>query len=109
MTESTEIRLAAERTALSWRRTCLGCVIVDLLLLRLVVEEGWDPAALLPGTACLVLLSVAALGYRRSRRLRLRLGAAGSAAVTIGSVTVAMMVAALVIVGYAVVHPGPPG
>ncbi|MGW0005038.1 DUF202 domain-containing protein [Nocardia grenadensis] len=107
MTEPSEVGLAAERTALSWRRTCLGCLIVDLLLLRLVVEEGWDPAALLPGTAGLVLLSVAALGYRRSRRLRL--GAAGSAAATIGSVTVAMMVAALVIVGYALVHPGPPG
>ncbi|MGW6336313.1 DUF202 domain-containing protein [Nocardia rhamnosiphila] len=107
MTESTETRLAAERTALSWRRTCLGCLVVDLLLLRLVLEEGWDPAALLPGIACLVLLSVAALGYRRSRRLRL--GAAGAAAATIGSVTVAMAVAALVIIGYAVVHPGPPG
>lgn len=107
MTESTETQLAAERTALSWRRTCLGCLIVALLLLRLVVEQGWDPAAVLPGIACLVLLTVAALGYRRNRRLRL--GAAGSAAATIGSVTVAMTVAALVIVGYAVVHPGPPG
>lgn len=107
MTESTEIRLAAERTALSWRRTCLGCLVVDLLLLRLVLEEGWDPAALLPGSACLVLLSVAALGYRRSRRLRL--GAAGAAVATIGSVTLAMAVVALVMVGYAVVHPGPPG
>ncbi|MEV3962362.1 DUF202 domain-containing protein [Nocardia sp. NPDC050193] len=107
MTEPTETQLAAERTALSWRRTCLGCLIVDLLLLRLVVEAGWDPAALLPGIACLVLLTVAALGYRRNRRLLF--GAAGSAAGTIGSVTVAMTVAALVLVGYSVVHPGPPG
>ncbi|MEV0106140.1 DUF202 domain-containing protein [Nocardia sp. NPDC050799] len=107
MTESTETRLAAERTALSWRRTCLGCLVVDLLLLRLVLEEGWDPAALLPGIACLVLLSVAALGYRRSRRLRV--GPAGAASATIGSVTLAMAVVALVIVGYVMVHPGPPG
>lgn len=107
MSDLTETRLAAERTALSWRRTCLGCLLVALLLLRLVLTEGWDPVALLPGIACLVLLSVAALGYRRSRRLRL--GATGSAAATIASVAVATVVAALVVSGYAVVHPDPPG
>lgn len=107
MTTTTEIRLAAERTALSWRRTCLGCVAVALLLLRTVFEEGWDPAALLPGTACLVLLTVAALGYRRNRRLHL--GAAGSAVPTIRSVAVAVTVTALVVGGYVMVHPGPPG
>ncbi|GGK96333.1 DUF202 domain-containing protein [Nocardia jinanensis] len=107
MTNSTEIRLAAERTALSWRRTCLGCVAVALLLLRAVFEAGWDPAALLPGTACLVLLIVAALGYRRNRHLHL--GAAGSAVATIWSVAAAVTVAALVIAGYVVTHPGPPG
>lgn len=107
MTDSTDIRLAAERTALSWRRTCLACLMVDLLLLRMVVTEGWDPAALLPGIACLVLLSVAVLGYRRSRRLLL--GASDSAAATLGSVTIAITVAALVIAGYAIVHPNPHG
>ncbi|MGW5383068.1 DUF202 domain-containing protein [Nocardia sp. NPDC003963] len=104
---STEIRLAAERTALSWRRTCLGCVAVALLLLRTVFEEGWNPAALLPGIACLVLLTVAALGYRRNRRLHL--GADDSAVATIFSAVVAVTIAALVITGYVVVHPGPPG
>ncbi|MGW1740824.1 DUF202 domain-containing protein [Nocardia sp. NPDC001965] len=107
MTNPTEIRLAAERTALSWRRTCLGCVAVAILLLRAVFEEGWDPAALLPGIACLVLLTIAALGYRRNRRLHL--GAAGSAVPTIRSVAVAVAIAVLVVAGYVVVHPGPPG
>ncbi|WP_327150423.1 DUF202 domain-containing protein [Nocardia sp. NBC_01329] len=107
MTNSIEIRLAAERTALSWRRTCLGCVAVALLLLRTVFEEGWDPAALLPGVACLVLLFVAASGYRRNRRLHL--GAAGSAVVTIRSVAAAVTIVGLVVAGYVMVHPGPPG
>ncbi|MET8800968.1 DUF202 domain-containing protein [Nocardia sp. NPDC004568] len=107
MTDSTELRLAAERTALSWRRTCLACLIVDLLLLRLVVAEKWDPAALLPGIASLVLLSVAALGYRRSRRLRLDAG--GSATGTLGAVAIAVTVAALVIAGYVIARPIPPG
>lgn len=107
MTDSTEIRLAAERTALSWRRTCLGCVAVDLLLLRTVLEQGWDSAALAPGSACLVLLAVAALGYRRNRLLHL--GAAGSGVATVRSAAAAVTVAALIVAGYVAVHPGLPG
>lgn len=101
------MRLAAERTALSWRRTCLGCVAIALLLLRTVMEEGWDAAALIPGVACLVLLTVAALGYRRN--LLLHRGAVGSATTTIRCVTAAVVLTALVTTGYVVARPGPPG
>ena len=104
MPDSTEIRLAAERTALSWRRTCLGTVAVALLLLRAVLQAGWDPAALAPGIAGLVLLVVAGLGYRRN--LRLHRGAGGSGATTIRWTTVALAVVVAVTVGFTLFTPG---
>lgn len=103
MPDSTEIRLAAERTALSWRRTCLGTVAVALLLLRAVLQAGWDTAALAPGIAGLVLLVVAGLGYRRN--LRLHRGAGGSGSTTILWTTVAVVVAATVTIGFALATP----
>lgn len=104
MTDSTEMRLAAERTALSWRRTCLGAVAVALLMLRVVLEAGWDPAALAPGISCLVLLTVTAVGYRRN--LALRRARAGSAGRTISWVAVAVAFAALIDAGFALTFPG---
>ncbi len=103
MPDSTEIRLAAERTALSWRRTCLGTVAVALLLLRAVLQAGWDTAALAPGIAGRVLLVVAGVGYRR--KLRLHRGAVGSGSTTILWTTVAVVVAATVAVGFALAAP----
>ncbi len=103
MPDSTEIRLAAERTALSWRRTCLGTVAVALLLLRAVLQAGWDTAALAPGIAGVVLLVVAGVGYRRN--LRLHRGAGGSGSTTILWTTVAVVVAATVAVGFALATP----
>ncbi|MFD4401979.1 DUF202 domain-containing protein [Nocardia sp. NPDC058499] len=103
MPDSTEIRLAAERTALSWRRTCLGTVAVALLLLRAVLQAGWDTAALAPGIAGLVLLVVAGLGYRRN--LRLHRGAGGTGSTTIRWTTAAVVVAAVVTVGFTLTTP----
>ncbi|MFI5718310.1 DUF202 domain-containing protein [Nocardia sp. NPDC051750] len=103
MPDPTEIRLAAERTALSWRRTCLGAVAVALLLLRAVLEAGWEAAALAPGIAGLVLLVVAALGYRRN--LRLHHGAGGSGAATVRWATVAVVLTAVVTLGFVLATP----
>ena len=98
MPDPVEIRSAAERTALSWRRTCLGAVVVALLMLRLVLQDGWETAALVPGIAGLVLLVVAGLGYRRN--LRLHRGAGGSGADTIRWTTVAVVVSAALAIGF---------
>ncbi|MEU1982431.1 DUF202 domain-containing protein [Nocardia sp. NPDC019395] len=101
--DPTEIRLAAERTALSWRRTCLGAVAVALLLLRSVLEAGWEAATLTPGIAGLVLLVVAGLGYRRN--LRLHHGAGGTGSATVRWVTVAVVVTAAITLGFVVATP----
>lgn len=102
--DPTEIRLAAERTALSWRRTCLGAVAVALLLLRAVLETGWDAAALAPGLAGLVLLVVAALGYRRN--LRLHRGARSSGSMTVRWTTAAVILAVSIAIGFTLCTPG---
>ncbi|MGI5217235.1 DUF202 domain-containing protein [Nocardia sp. CA-290969] len=104
MPDPTEVRLAAERTALSWRRTCLGTVAVALLLLRAVLEAGWDTTALAPGVAGLVLLFVAALGYRRN--LRLHRGARSSGSMTLRWTTVAVVLAVSITTGFVVFTPG---
>ncbi|MBF6348897.1 DUF202 domain-containing protein [Nocardia flavorosea] len=103
MPDPTEIRLAAERTALSWRRTCLGTVAVALLMLRAVLQAGWDASALAPGIAGLILLVVAGTGYRRN--LQLHHGAGGSGSMTIRWTTVAVVVAVAVTVGFALATP----
>ncbi|WP_280399292.1 DUF202 domain-containing protein [Nocardia carnea] len=104
MPDPTEIRLAAERTALSWRRTCLGTVAVALLLLRAVLEAGWDTAALVPGLAGLVLLAVAALGYRRN--LCLHRGGRTPGARTVLGTALAVVFAVVITTIFTVFTPG---
>ena len=99
----TEVRLAAERTALSWRRTGLGAVAVALLLVQMVLAAGWDRSALAPGAACLFLLAVAAIGYRRNRRLRTV--AALPRPSGLGWVSLAVIATAVVTAGFVLTAP----
>lgn len=63
-----------ERTALAWRRTCLGQGIVSLVLLRIAISQ--ESAALLAASAFSLLLAggVAALSLQRCRQARFLYG-----------------------------------
>ncbi|WP_431969475.1 DUF202 domain-containing protein [Nocardia sp. bgisy134] len=62
--------LAAERTALAWRRTAISAMVVAALCIDHVVSSGWRAAAIAPAVAALTMIAVAVAGYLRSRWLR---------------------------------------
>ncbi|MBF6216277.1 DUF202 domain-containing protein [Nocardia puris] len=62
--------LVPERTALAWRRTALGAVVVAALFVAYALTSGWRGAALAPIAAALTLVAVAVAGMVRSHRLR---------------------------------------
>ncbi|MET8774865.1 DUF202 domain-containing protein [Nocardia sp. NPDC050713] len=65
-----DVGLAAERTALAWRRTAISAMVVAALCIDHVVGSGWRDAAIAPAVAALTMCAVAVTGYLRSRWLR---------------------------------------
>lgn len=62
--------LAAERTALAWRRTAVASMITGALFLNHAVTNGWRPALIAPIGAAIAMAALAALSYLRNRSLR---------------------------------------
>ena len=62
--------LAAERTALAWRRTALGAAACPLLFPDQGLREGWNPLAVVSLCAAVTALLLAALGWWRGHQLR---------------------------------------
>ncbi|MGK8500546.1 DUF202 domain-containing protein [Nocardia asiatica] len=88
--------LAAERTALAWRRTAAAAMVVGTLLLHQALESGWRTAAVAPIGAAIAMAALAGACYLRNRGLRRgrfphggRIVAATSAAVVVVAVTAA--------------------
>lgn len=61
--------LAAERTALAWRRTAVAAMITGALFLNHGVTSGWRPAAIAPVGAAVAMAALAAVSYLRNRSL----------------------------------------
>lgn len=87
--------LAAERTALAWRRTALGAAACTLLFTDQALREGRSPLALVSLCAAVTALLLAVLGWWRGYQLRHgRFGSHhGSVAVIV--TTVAMLIMGL--------------
>ncbi|WP_174183897.1 DUF202 domain-containing protein [Nocardia barduliensis] len=89
--------LAAERTALAWRRTAAAAMVVGTLFLHQALDSGWRAAAVAPIGAATAMAALAVACYLRNRGLRRgrfahggRIVAATSAAVVVVAVAAAV-------------------
>ncbi|QIS05209.1 DUF202 domain-containing protein [Nocardia brasiliensis] len=97
--------LAAERTALAWRRTAVAAMITGALFLNHAVANQWRPAVVAPIGAALAMVVLAGTCYFRNRSLRLgRVGRGGSVVAVATTVVVAVAVLAAVV---AITDPWP--
>ncbi|MEC3954416.1 DUF202 domain-containing protein [Nocardia sp. CDC153] len=63
---SPEAGLAAERTALAWRRTAIGCMANLLLFVRVAASSDYRPVVILALVAMLASAVVTVICVRRS-------------------------------------------
>lgn len=90
--------LAAERTALAWRRTAIAAMVVAALFANHAATTGWRATAIAPIGAAVTMAAVAALCISRNRALHHgRFGRGGSviAATVLAVVAVAGIAAAV--------------
>ncbi|NNH69272.1 DUF202 domain-containing protein [Nocardia uniformis] len=110
--------LAAERTALAWRRTAASACVVAALLGHHVLMSGYETrahdespwalltSALIPLAAAVMLLGISVLSWRRNRVLRGGDRRAAAAPVVMAAVAVAAVaVIMLLATGVAVIGP----
>ncbi|KAA0018392.1 DUF202 domain-containing protein [Antrihabitans cavernicola] len=88
--------LQPERTTLSWRRTALSSAAVAALLGHHAAEQGWGPAAIAPLVAIAAMGVVTFVCFRRGHQLHH--GHAVADRASIGTVSAAMVVCALIVI-----------
>ncbi|WP_328403970.1 DUF202 domain-containing protein [Nocardia sp. NBC_00403] len=96
--------LAAERTALAWRRTAIAAMVIAVLFLNHAATSGWRASAIGPIGAAVTLTALAGICYSRNRSLhegRFGYGARVIAATVVAVVAVACVAA---VVGFT--YPG---
>ncbi|WP_107658371.1 DUF202 domain-containing protein [Nocardia suismassiliense] len=84
--------LAAERTALAWRRTAVAAMITGALFLNHAVTSGWRPAMIAPIGAAIAMAALAGLSFLRNRSLHQ--GNYGYGRNVVAATTVAVVVVA---------------
>ncbi|MEV6429608.1 DUF202 domain-containing protein [Nocardia sp. NPDC051463] len=90
--------LAAERTALAWRRTAIAAMVIAALFLNHAATSGWRSAAIAPIGAAVTLAALAGICYLRNRSLhegRFRDGARVIATTMMAVLAVACVAAAI--------------
>lgn len=90
--------LAAERTALAWRRTAIAAMVVAALFVNHAVTSGWRAAGVAPIGATIMMAAVAALCFSRNRTLhqgRFGHGRGAIAATVLAVLAVACIAAAI--------------
>lgn len=97
--------LAAERTALAWRRTAVASMITGALFLNHAVTNGWRPALLAPIGAAIAMAALAGLSYLRNRSLRE--GRHSDGGWVVAAATTVVAVVAAVAVGIEFIDPVP--
>ncbi|MEV5835998.1 DUF202 domain-containing protein [Nocardia sp. NPDC052112] len=97
--------LAAERTALAWRRTAIAAMVVAALFLNHAATSGWRTAAIAPIGAAITMVAVAGLCLSRNRTLHQgRFGHGGGA---IAATVLAVLAVAGVAVAVGFTDPRP--
>lgn len=92
--------LAAERTALAWRRTAVASIVVGTLFLHYAFDSGWRPAAIAPIAAGCAMVALAGACYLRNRSLRHGRYAHGHRIVAGSAVAVAVVAFATAAAGF---------
>ncbi|MEV4235050.1 MULTISPECIES: DUF202 domain-containing protein [unclassified Nocardia] len=90
--------LAAERTALAWRRTAVAAIVVAALFVNHAAMHGWRAVAIAPTGAAITMAAVAALSFSRNRALhqgRFGHGGGAIAATMLAVLAVACVAAAI--------------
>lgn len=105
MSESADPGLAAERTALAWRRTAVSAMVVAALFLNHAATGGWRPGVIAPLGAAVTMAAVAGVCLLRNRDLRAGRHGHGRAAVTV--TTVAVLAVAGVAMAIGATYPRP--
>lgn len=95
---SADTGLAAQRTALSWRRTAIGAMAVGLLFLQHAVVVDTRAAVLTPLVAAVTMIALGLLCFLRNRHLRRdRRGARPALLATTAAAVVAVACMAVVV------------
>ncbi|MFC9896088.1 DUF202 domain-containing protein [Nocardia sp. NPDC127579] len=97
--------LAAERTALAWRRTAVSAMVCAALFLNHAVGSAWRPAEFAPLAAAATLTAVAVLCYSRNHALREGKPGHAGAAIAVTTVAVIAVTAVAAILGATMPHP----
>ncbi|MFR9751901.1 DUF202 domain-containing protein [Nocardia sp. 004] len=83
--------LAAERTALAWRRTAVSAIAVSVLFLHAATGITWHPAAIALIGAALAMAALAGACSLRSQGLRRGHFAHGGRSVAVAAVAVGVV------------------
>ncbi|MEU7767707.1 DUF202 domain-containing protein [Nocardia sp. NPDC049190] len=97
--------LAAERTALAWRRTAVAAMVVGVLFLDHAAVGGWRPATIAPLCAAITSAVLAGTCYMRNRRLQE--GRDGHGDPIVAATTMAVFAIAIVAVAIGLTDPLP--
>ncbi|MBB5912093.1 uncharacterized membrane protein YidH (DUF202 family) [Nocardia transvalensis] len=91
--------LAAERTALAWRRTAVAAMATAALFIHEAIGSGWRETAAAPVAAALVLMAVTVMSYVRNRSLQQGHWGHGSQVIAVTAVAIIGVALAAVAIG----------